>query len=254
MKGNLTNKKISGRTGRSGYHQIEDRPTAHPAVQSFVTKLCSRRKIRLWPWVLIQNPIAWQLFRQVSAAATTGIFGTYYRSRRFSIDVSNPSPFDLGPPPLEKQGEGRYTEGKTVVLYLSRTPETAARETVVDESRSRIFIQKFELSLPNSAALCLAGDFETRFPELHYLLLDSEYLPDESTFVPNPYRATQLVAYLCRLRGISAVEYSSVRGSYKDDPSAVNLVLFGQAVEVAKSMMSGTPEEYKTVGRSSGAV
>jgi hypothetical protein len=244
MKGNLSSKKISGRTGRSGFHQIQDRPTVHAAVQSFVTSLCSNTKMPCWLWILIYNPLAWELLKQVSAAASKGVFGAYYRSRLFPFDAPRPSNSNLGPPPLEKQGEGRYTDGRNVVLYLSRTPKTAALEAGTNEAKPKIFIQKFELTLPDATVINLTNDLESKFPHLHYLLLDSEYLPDESPFVPNPYRATQFLAFLCHLRGISAVEYPSVRGNYKDNPIAVNMVMFGKSVEAATRMMSGRPYEF----------
>jgi len=245
VKGSLTTRKISGRTGRGGYHTINDRPTAHPAIQSFVAKLCSDPKVPSWYWMLISNPLAWRLYIQINAASSEGINGTYYRARRFQIDAAKPSSSELGPPPLEKQGEGRYTQGKSVVLYLSRTPETAALESGTDPSKPRIFIQKFELSIPNAKVLYLSEDLEDRYPHLHYLLLDSEYLPNESPFVPNPYRATQFIAFLCQLRRVLAVEYPSVRGYFVDNPDAVNIVLFGRAVNQASTMAVGDPFEFQ---------
>jgi hypothetical protein len=245
MRASLTTRKISGRTGRGGYHTINDRPTAHPAIQSFVAKLCSNPKTPSRYWILLSNPLAWRLYRQVNAAASGSINGTYFRARRFGIDAIKPSSSEFGPPPLEKQGkEGRYTQGKSVVLYLSRTPETAAVESGTNPSKPRIFIQKFEISIPNAKVLYLSEDLEDRYPHLHYLLLDSEYLPDENPFVPNPYRATQFVAFLCQLREVLAVEYPSVRGRFRDNPNAVNMVLFGNAVDQAFTMAVGDPFEF----------
>jgi len=244
MKGDLSIKKISAKTGRSGYHLINNKPTAHVLVQEFITKLCSTQSKPCWFWILICNPIAWRLFRQVSAAAQIGLRGTYFRSRRFAKDAPIPSSKDLGPPPLEKQGEGRYTEGRDVVLYLSRNIETAAIESGPNKSKPKIFIQRFDLGIPEIKVLRLAEDLEEKYPHLHYLLLDSEYLPEETWFAPVSYRATQFVAYLCRLKGVLAVEYPSVRGEYKSNPEAVNLVLFGKAADMAKDMTSGDPIEY----------
>jgi hypothetical protein len=249
VKGSLTTRKTSGRTGRGGYHTIDDRPTAHPAVQSFVSKLCSDPEIRSlhsWYCTLISSPLAWRLYKQINGASCGRINGAYYRGRRFQIDTAKPSSSELGPPPLEKQGEGRYTQGKSVVLYLSRTPETSALESGTDPSKPRIFIQKFELSIPNAKVLYLSKDLEDRYPNLHYLLVNSEYLPAENPFFPNPYRATQFVAFLCQLRGILAVEYPSVRGCFRKNPDAVNIVLFGRVVDQASTMAVGDPFEFQT--------
>lgn len=244
MKGGLSIKKI-GRTGRSGFHQIEDHPTAHAAVQSFVGKLCSGSKSLSWYWVLLRHPIAWKLFKQVGEAAQNGLFGSYFRSRRFENDSQIPLASDFGPPSLENQkGDGRYSEERTRVLYLSATRQTAAVESRYDKSKPRIFVQQFDFSLPEIKVLRLANNLEERFPHLHYLLLASEYLPDESPFSPNPYRATNFVAFLCRMHGISAVEYPSLRGNYKDNPNAINIVLFGNTVDEATLMTSGIPTEF----------
>lgn len=249
MKGSLSTRKISGRTGRSGFHTLNDRPTAHAEVQSFVGKLCSDTKKYSWYswyWTLISNPLAWRLYRQINSASCGGITGTYYRGRCFETDTAKPSPCELGPPPLEKQREWRYSQGKSVVFYLSRTCETAALETRTAGSKPIIFIQKFKLSIPNAKVLYLSKDLEDRYPHLHYLLLDSEYLPAENSFVPNPYRATQFVAFLCQLRGILAVEYPSVRGCFRKNPDAVNIVLFGRAVDQASTMAVGDPFKFET--------
>lgn len=169
----------------------------------------------------------------------------YYRARRFPVDAAQPQPSssELGPPPLEKQGEGRYTHGNDLVLYLSRTPKTAALECGTDLSKPRIFIQQFKLSIPNMKVLYLNKNLEDSYPHLHYLLLDSEYLPNESAFVPNSYRATQFIAILCQLRLIAGVEYPSLRGDFVGNPNAVNLVLFGDAVDQASRMAVGNPFE-----------
>jgi len=76
-----------------------------------------------------------------------------------------------------------------------------------------------------------------------YLLIESEYLPEESSFA-HPYRATQFLAFLCRLRGIHAIEYPSVRAGYKDDSNAVNMVILSPSVADARTMMKGDPFEY----------
>ena len=72
-------------------------------------------------------------------------------------------------------------------------------------------------------------------------MLESECLPEECEFARNPYRATQFLAFLCRLRGIRAVEYPSVRGGYKENPEAVNVAVLGAAANAAGRMVKGDP-------------
>jgi hypothetical protein len=222
-----------GKTGRSAQVILNDKRTYHVIVQSFVQVLCRKRSRPNWWFVLLSHRVAWRLLVDLGRAASIGIDASYYRSRRFGAAAAVPSPSDLGPPPLEKQGEGRYTEGKQVVLYLSRTPRVAALEKPLQDSgKSKLYIQEFHLSIPDFKLLRLAKDLETAAPSIQYLLLESEYLPEESGFTPVPYRATQFLAFLCRLRRIQAIEYPSVRSGYKDNPDAVNLVILGSAVNI----------------------
>jgi len=180
---------------------------------------------------------------ELGRAVSTGMDTSYYRSQRFSADAPPPTSSKFGPPPLEKQGEGRYTEGKQVVLYLSRTPKVAALEKPLQgSSKPKLYIQEFHLSVPGFKFLRLTQDLESKATSLQYFLLESEYLPEESSF--NPYRPTQFLAFLCGLRGIRAIEYPSVRAGYKDDPDAVNLVVLGRAVDAIKRMTRNDPFEY----------
>ena len=244
MKGSLSAKKISGRTGRSGQVLVDDKPTAHAKVQAFVQQLCSGKARPNWWFVLLTRPVAWRILSELRRAATMGISVVCYRSRRLRAN-ERPRPADFGPPPLHKQGEGRYTEGKSVVLYLSRTVETAGRECPEDPTRPRVVIQEFRLSLPAARAIHLGVDLESLAPYLHHTLLESEYLPEESPFVPVPYRATQFLAFLCRLLRVEGIEYPSVKARYRDNPQAVNFVILGAAVAAARSMTAGEPFDYE---------
>lgn len=246
MKGSLTTRKTTKRTGRGGYHTVNDFPTANSSVQSFVTEICSSPDSQSWFWTLISRPLAWKLYFQLESASRDGLKGSYFRARRFPEDKIRPAVSELGPPPLSKQGEGRYTCKNEVVLYLSRNSETAVLEIGLDESKPRIFVQQFELSFPDAKVLVLNRDLEETNPHLHYLLLNCEYLPGDSLSIHNPYRATQFLSYLCRLRGIAAIEYPSVRGGFGTNRDAVNLVIFGNAVGEAEKMTVGNPFEVKS--------
>ena len=96
--------------------------------------------------------------------------------------------------------------------------------------------------VPGFKFLRLTEDLERTAPSLQYVLLESEHLREESSF--DPYRPTQFLAFLSRLRGIGAIEYPSVRAGYIDDPDAVNLVVLGPVVDQIKLMTRGDPFEY----------
>ena len=194
-----------------------------------------------WWLVLAFRPVAWRLFADLGRAASIGIDSTYFRSRRFHVGSPCPSSAVFGPAPLEKQTEGRYTEGKHSVLYLARTSELAALESPFDPDRPEIYVQEFEIVSRAWRVVRLDENLEGRAPTIQYLLLESEYLPEECEFVADPYRATQFLAFLCRLRGIQAVEYPSVRGGYEENPEAVNVAVLGPAADAAGRMVKGDP-------------
>lgn len=246
-KGELTAKIIRARTGREGYDLIRDIPTANKAVQKFVTELCSDNTEKSRPNVINEYPVVKRISQQVQASAQSGISGNYFRGRWFPNEKT-PSSDEFGPAPPESARIGRYNEGDQRVLYLGRTVETILAECPPSGENERLFIQKFELSISNAHYLRLTEDLEAEFPELHYLLLDSEFLADSAPFfAAYPYRATHFLAYLCRIWGITGVEYPSIRGDFKNNPEAVNLVLFGDAVDSACTMTGGVPEEYSRI-------
>jgi hypothetical protein len=263
MRGSLTIQKFN--RIRSGYHQIDDQPTANYEVQEFVKKISTlhaqsrwslvlkRNRLHTellscscWFLVLIRYPLARKLYSQIKSAYVVGLKDEFFRSRPFSCGCSKPLSDCLGPPPLDKQTPGRYTEGYDVVLYLSKNPQTAAIESCASEEKPRIFVQRFCLDFPDLRVLYLTASFEKTYPHLYYLLLNSEYLKGEVTHLTDPYRATQFIAYLCRRCGVNAVEYPSVRGDFKRNPDAINLVVFGQFVAKATKMMNGEPFQYNT--------
>jgi hypothetical protein len=194
--------------------------------------------------LLLTRPTVWSILRELATVATAGLQGQYFRSRRFPEGAWPNSSDDLGPPPPEKQSPGRYTTPGSTVFYLSRNPKTAALEAGEDSQKPRIVLQRYQLDLPSIIWIKLDPDLEARAPRLNFLLLESEYLPEESHLYPYPYRATQFLAFLCRLLGILAIEYPSVRGRYVDDSEAVNLVILGEAVATASTMSAGEPYEH----------
>jgi len=243
--GDISGRKGGSKTGRTGQVLLHNKRTYHLSVQRFCEHLGKKTRCPNWWVVLVSRRVAWRLFAELGRATSTGIGTSYYRTRRFSSHAPEPSSSDFGPPPPEKQGEGRYTEGRQVVLYLSRTPKVASLEKPLqqDPTKPQLFIQEFDLLVPGFKFLRLTQDLECKAPCLQYVLLESEYLLEEASL--NPYRPTQFLAFLSRLRGIQAIEYPSVRAGYIDDPDAVNLVILPPAVDAIKLMMRNDPFEWK---------
>jgi hypothetical protein len=150
----------------------------------------------------------------------------------------------LWAPPVNKQKVGRYNQSGNHVLYLSRTAKTTAAECPPIVDRPVLFIQKFALKLPDLRMVSLELDLESKHPFLHYVLLDSEYVPEEPHEFPNvryPYRATHFLAHLANINNVSGIEYPSVRGDFQNNPNAINFVMLNQSVIMAESMTEGVP-------------
>lgn len=242
MKGELSVKVIRGKTGREGYHLKADYPTEHVEVQDFILALCENNIP--WDRLLETNVVAQKIHSDFKAAIRIGVTGEYFRGRRFPNSVSNPTSELLFAPPAGQQGTGRYNESGSRVLYLSRTPETVRAECPPSDDKPRLFIQKFRINFPKGCMLSLALDLEARFPHLHYLLLDSEYVPErtaEFANVRNPYRATHFLEYLASLNGVSGIEYPSIRAGIQSDSTPINFVLLGEAAAEVEAMTEGGP-------------
>ncbi len=247
LSGSLSLKIIRGVTGREGYHSISDRPTAHAEVQEFVLRICQAEKLD-WIQLLEHDAVASHVYLNSLNAVRRGILGKYFRSRPFSATGTYARSCDFGPPPLGRQGRGRYNEHGHRVHYLSRTQETAALECRATQETPRIVLQEFALNLPDAKIILLDMDLEENHPYLHYLLLDSEYPLTETSELPNlrnPYRATHFLAFVCSRIGISGIEYPSIRGNFKENAEAVNLALFEEAIDRACSVTVGEPVEWK---------
>jgi len=245
MKGSLTARKIISTTGRSGYYLVNDRPTEAPRVASFVHNLCSTDRIQNWGCLLLTNSIAKSINREAKQAASIGIHGCYFRGRRFPLGQHPESASDFGPPPPEKRNKGRYNEYGKRVLYLCSDLRTVATERSYTPKEPCLYVQTFDIQLDTARILKLNADLEDRFSHLHYFLLESEYAAEGTTFAKFPYRATHFIAEICRRLGIDAVEYPSIRGGYKDNSDAVNLVIFEPYCDSICSMAVDRPFKYK---------
>jgi len=243
MKGELSIKVIRGQTGRTGYHLRNDSPTAHLEVQAFAIDLCNQLTPN-WDYILSSNKTAQQIKEDISKVKQQGLIGYYYRARSFPI-LTKPEPNKFGAPPLGKQSEGRYNESAVRVLYLAKDSQTAIKECSPSPEEPSIWVQKFNLQLPNDWVINLDLDMEEKAPYLHYLLLDSEYIPNNLAEFPNIqnlYRATHLLKYICKLLDVSAIEYPSIKGDIQNNPSAINLVVIGDVVLKAEAMTTDKPQ------------
>lgn len=245
MKESLTVRKSSGTTGRGGSAVVDNHQTAYYKVTSFVKELCSTERTRHWGWLLLTNSIAKSIYREAKQAMSVGIHGRYFRGRRFPKGQEPKSASDFGPPPPEKRGKGRYNEYGKKVLYMCRNLKTVVAECPYSSENPCLYIQAFDIQLETARILKLDTDLEQRFPYLNYLLLESEYAAEGTDFAKFPYRATHFLAEVCRRLGINAVEYPSVRGRYKDNPDAVNLVLFEPYCDSVCNMTVGEPLKYE---------
>jgi RES domain-containing protein len=230
-------------TGRKGFHLKDNIPTEHVEVQNFVQKLCETDN-NDWPSFLSDNDTAQKIHNDFQRAIKTDINREYFRARRFSASALPPPSTELWAPPIGKQNVGRYNELGSRVLYLSRTADTAAAECPPDVDQPILYIQKFSLRLPKLSIVSLELDLEAKYPFLHYMLLDSEYVPDKANEFPNvqnPYRATHFIAHLAKINNVSAIEYPSIRGNIQNNPEAVNLVIMDITMELVEHMTESEP-------------
>lgn len=246
MRGNLSIRVARASTGREGMHLVDSVPTAHGEVQALVLQMCGTEVLD-WRELLRTNALAARIRDQFQVAATGGFHGTFYRSRPFAVGHSPQSSTDLEAPRAGSQLPERYNEDGQRVLYLASSAMVAAIECRTTSDKPRVFIQRFDLDLSHRRIVRLALEMEDRFPHLHYLMLDSEYLPTQAhefSNVRNPYRATHFVAFLCGLADVSAIEYPSIRAGAQGDRSGFNVAVFGEAVEEAHAQMTGMPQEW----------
>src|SRR5207237_755447 len=190
IKSSLTLQVKRAPTGRKGFPLRDNTPTEYVEVQAFVQHLCESDSTG-WTSLLSSEGTAQKIHGDFQRAMQTGINGEYFRARRFPASASPPRSRELHAPPLGKQSLGRYNESGPSVLYLSRTAETAAKECRLGADKPLLYVQKFKLKLPDHKIIVFELDLETKYPFLHYLLLDSEYVPENANELPhvqNPYR------------------------------------------------------------------
>jgi RES domain-containing protein len=243
MKGELDAELQRGKTGRRGRILKRDRPTEYGEVRDFVLQICGTDSID-WDRLLETNLTAQKIERDFTAAIQSGIHSSYFRGRRFPLSAPEPASSEFWAAPKGKQKAGRYNEHGERVLYLCRDIQTVAAECQQTAESPKLLIQKFVLIFPENNVVALKLDLEKTCPFLHYVLLDSEYIPEETGEFPNvknPYRATHFLAHLAKLDGVSAIEYPSARGNIQSNPNAINLVLMGDAVAEAEAMTDGKP-------------
>lgn len=241
--------RVLRKSGREGDHIVDNALTVNFSLQALVKELSATECVN-WILFIIRRPVTWVIVRQLRNAMRHHITGSFFRGRAYDRGEKPRDSGDFYWQPDAWQTHvssgrwrpDRYNERGQRVLYLSTTARTAFRES--DKAGCAQFIQRFEVDLPNTRSVILDHELETRFPYIHYLLLNSEYLPGES-HLPNPYRATHFLAFLSACFEIDAIEYPCVKVNHKEYPDEFNLVLFRKAMESAGRMMVGEPFEYK---------
>jgi hypothetical protein len=246
IKTSLTLQVIRAPTGRKGFHLKDNIPTEHIEVQKFVQYLCESESDSVnWQSLLSTDNTAQKICNDFQRAIKTGIKGEYFRARRFAASASVPPlSKELHAPPVGNQSPGRYNEQGQRVLYLSRTAKIAATECRPDIDKPLIYVQQFKIYLPTLKVILLELNLEASTPFLHYLLLDSEYVPEKANELPNvrnPYRATHFLGYLASINSVAGIEYPSIRGDIQNNPDAVNLVILSSAVATAEVLTEGEP-------------
>jgi len=250
MTGKLSARLTRGSTGRSADVLCNDEPTVYSEIERFVAELYQNPDLP-FDEAVHRSAFGQQLLNELSTNSTVGLRGRYFRGRVFSVDAPPPGSREFGPPPAEYQEGGRYNlAAEPPVLYLSRQPSVCLAECRLQPT-DILYVQEFELALPDVRWLFLGTNLEATAPVLHGLLLASEVVPDEQSLISHfraPYRATQFVSDLCRRTGVGALEYPSVRGGYREDPGRVNLVVFGSLAQEAARTPVGSPKPYPWPG------
>lgn len=226
-------------TGREGIVHDSEEDIPHPKVREFIENVTSRSKEPNWNDIINQDSFAKEILAECRDAKVDGLHGSYYRARVVDENASPLSTPQLLSPPEDKVSIGRYNQVGDAVLYLAQTPETAAIE-VRANGQEQVYIQRFEIGAPDLSYIRLGSEMEQEFPHLHHLLLLSEYLPERAG-AEEAYWPTHFLREACEQLGISAIEFPSIRADYSENPDAVNLVVYGGAVDETEQMTQGTP-------------
>lgn len=221
----------SAYTSRESTYEEDGEPTEFHQVKSFLEWLSTDGAHLPWDQVL-RHPMAEKLVNDISEAIDTGLDAPLYRGQRLQEDASPPVERLLAPtekrlPDDVEPGPGRYNEGGEAVLYTCRKREIVPDEVPPGEGKPELYLVEFDVTLDNLIAIRLDETTEEEQPHLHHLLFLTEYPPKDKDL--DVYRATHLVREICRRLGIEAVEYPSVKGGYRDDREALNLVVFEAA-------------------------
>jgi len=198
-----------------------------------------------WNEVLDQSEFARDIAHEIEAAASSSIPGTLWRGRRFRPGEKPDGSEALGPPPPGKGSVGRFNEDGHPVLYCARARHVVPDEVPPDDEKPDLWVQAFEVDAGEMAVLKLDTELAEDYPLLHNLL----FLAERQAKKEELYRLTHLIHELCRGAGIVAIEYPSVATGYRNDPEAINLVVFDEGIDVVTAAACGEPEPMQGQGR-----
>jgi len=224
---------------------VADQRTAFRNVELFAQRLAHADGWNL-DSLLTTDEVAGQLRDELQLVRCAGIRLRHFRARIFEPG-SQPGQDEFGPPPDGLQAPGRYsTGGGESVVYLGRTASVCAAE--IDRVAGKhVFVQEFDVELPEVGVVFLDTSLERAAPALHHLLLATGVLPQPASGIAlfiDPYSATQFLGALCLSMGIHAIEYPSIRGRYRDNPDHVNLVVLPPYAKAACGRPVGLPKQW----------
>jgi hypothetical protein len=181
-----------------------------------------------------------QIREELKRVTKIGLSGTFYRARGFNAPPVGLNHENFYRPPAEKTKIGRYNPAGDSVLYLARSPATARGEIVRGDPPSHIFVARFAVDAPQTRWLTFRRDMESSAPYLNTLLFMSEHLPEASSD-SEAYFPSHLLRAIAEEYGLAAIEYPSVRVSPTDTEDSINLVVFGELINVFEESIAGDP-------------
>lgn len=208
-------------TGRSANTSHE----AFSATQRLQSRLQSRARSHIL--LLLTDSTAWRLWRELRQETVCGLYGTYYRGRRFKR--GDEMPRDFGPAPAASAQ--RYNGSNVRAWYLAKTCETVHSEMRNVGENDEVAVQQFNFEANVVSLIRISNTLIQRSPYLYHFMMACENTEQAGLDDEVHWRAPQFLSRLCRLAGIQALEYPSVRGRYPEHQDAVNLVVFGRAID-----------------------
>lgn len=229
-----------GTTGRTTEVFNTEYETSHERVARFTEWLMADAAGLEWDEVLDTSEIAQALLKEMRSADRRRLSGILWRGRRFEASEEQPSTKRLGPPPPDKVEVGRFNAGHEVVLYCCRSWEALPDEVPPTPEKPVLWVQRFDITDSSIHLVRLDVELRDSCPLLHELL----FVAERNAKQEENYRPTHFVRHLCAVGDVDAIEYPNVAGGFKEDDTALNVVVFGSAIERVTGQSVGVPRPY----------